>query len=659
MSGRRRQFLTLLAAGATGLAGCSSISGIDTNSTDTTDNSTDDKQPPQDGEVPRFTPERSQFVTDGQLNVRPFVEVFGFTSIRGQTTDLIMTAMPDPLGDYEITAYYTPLSTVDTEWNTNFVRSTLYGGITPEYNEETNTWDASGRAPVTTIREAKSTGVEIGTITVPSAAAGIMAHDVPNPYNRDDINFEITDDDVIEFADDASERRFETWVDENIPAQGSRYTDFIGSVIDSEAGLRRLFGDNVGSWISGTGPITPPFVKEFEFSLSDDQLAELGITRYRDNGFPAQEPFVLTFTVDDPNAAHNDPEQIVTQTPTAIPGPERFRLYTPDVRVPDDSAETWLQKNWERHITRGDDWERTEADDIHREFDYEDTPEVTTAKVSRLTSYGRFSPKMERYSERLIESSTSQTRAPEQFLPIRPPAYLDSPIQAAWTIEYDVAKSQIGPAQQKASEVKSFESLSGQYIELANEAQTYETIQNIIQQLRAACDNIGTETPTEEVRVVADFVAHLEHIALDSNPPGKLDGFGTPGPQHPLWTLYHQTGDCQDFAVLANTILSSDAFGYSPRVAVADSLAFSRNGSTVTHVSSSVPMSDLEIDDVQDDALIEFETEGRVLIQEGLQYMYNGEKYAYVEMSAPFPIGTTYGRRTRTASPEPLETWTF
>lgn len=663
-SPQRRRFLALLGAGATGLAGCSSITDTGTvNDGDTNGDGTDGEQsqsqPQDEPQPPQFDPEESQYVANGQLTVRPFVDVFGFRSVTQRNVNVIMTAMPDPLADYEINVHYTPLSTVDTEWKITPVRSTMYGGLTPEYDDNTNTWEVTGGRPtVTTIREAKQSGVRIGTITVPSGAAGIMASDVPNPYDDENIQIEFTDDGEIEFAPDESRRQFDMWVDGHIPEQGANYPEFIQDQIDATDGLQAQFGHNTGSWLSGTGPITPPFVKQIDFSLSDDQLSALGITRHRRVGFPEQEPFVLTFTVDDPNAAYNDPEQIVAQTPTAIPGTgDGVALYTPDVRIPDNSAETWLQKDWTRGITNGREWGRIGIDELYREVDYTDSPDVTSGKVSRLTNYGRYSPKMDRYSERMLESDTAQTRAPEQFLATQPYAYLDSPIQAAWTIEYDVAKSQIDRAQQAATAIKNSNPRPERYTELAADAQTYDTIQTIIEQLRTVCEDIGTETPTEEIRVVADFVAHLEHIALDSDPPGKLEGFGTPGPQHPIWTLYHQTGDCQDFTALANTILSSDAFGYSPSAGVADSLAFSRGGSSVSHLSTAVPMGELEIDDVQNNALIEFQTEGRVEIQEDLQYTYDGEKYAYVEMSMPFPIGTTYGRRTRTADPEPLETW--
>ena len=659
----RRKFLALIGAGTAGLAGCSAIGDDNpTNGGNTTDN--DNTSTPEgtgDTDIPQFSPDQSRYVEDGQLSVRPFVEVFGFRSITSNSVGVIMTAMPNPVADYEVNVHYTPLSAVETEWKINTVRNPIYGGITPEYNSETSNWESNGGGTVTTIREAKENGVQIGTIEIPSESAGLIAEDVANPYKEEDINVEYNEDDEIEFVSSESRRRFETWVENRIPALGQSYTDYVQSVIDDTPPLRSQFQFNTGSWLSGTGPLVPPFTKEVEFSLTDDQISELGLTRHRDSGFPEQEPFVLTFTINDPNSQYNDPSKIVTQTPTAVPSPdESSSLYTPDVRVPENSTETWLQKNWTRGITNQDEWEEVGLDEYYQDVDYSDSEDVTDVKISRLTNYGRYSPKMERYSQRMLESSTAQTRAPEQFLATEPYAYLDSPIQSAWNISYEVDFDTIPEAQRRASQIKSSYGRSEKYEELASEAQNYDVIQNVIQQLRDVCDNIGTETPTEEVRVVADFVSNLTHIALDDDPPeGALEGFGTQGPQHPVWTLYNQTGDCQDFTVLANTILSSDEFGYNPSVAVADSLAFSRDGSPVTHVSTSLPMSDLEIDDVQDDALIEFITEGRVAIQEDVQYTYSGEKYAYVEMSAPFPIGTTYGRRTLTASPDPLETWSW
>lgn len=656
--------MSLLAAGGAGLAGCSSTED-DNNSTDGQDRTGgNDAQinPDDQNGTPQFPTEESRYVENGELNVRPFVEVFGFSAVTSRNANVIMTAMPNPVGDYQINVYYTPLSAVETEWKIKPVRSQIYGGLAPEYNESTNTWEINGGYPaVTTIREAKENGVQIGTINVPSGAAGLMAEDVPNPYEEEDINVEFNEDGEPEFSSAEAERQFEIWVQGHIPSLGQNYTDYVEAVLADSPGMQAQFGYNTGSWLAGTGPITPPFTKQIDFRLTDSQISELGLIRRRDRGFPEQEPFVLTFTVDDSNAVYNDPNEIIAQTPTAVPSPDDVTaLYTPDVRIPENSTDTWLQKDWTRGITNGYEWGRIGVDELYQDFDYSDADDVTNVKVSRLTNYGRYSPKMQRYSERMLESETAQTRAPEQFLATQPYAYLDSPVQAAWTINYEVSADEIPEAQRRATEIKNSHGRADTYTELATEAQDYEVIQDVIQKLRRVCNDIGTETPTEEVRVVADFVSYLTHIALDEDPPeDALEGFGTSGPQHPIWTLYNQTGDCQDFTVLANTILSSDEFGYTPSAGVAESLAFSRSGSDVSHLSTAIPMSELEIDDVQEDALIEFQTKGRVEIQENIQYLYSGNKYAYLEMSAPFPIGTTYGRRTQTADPEAIETWTF
>lgn len=659
-SSTRRKFLTLLGAGTAGLAGCSTSQNNpvnDTNTTDTTD------APPSEEDIPDHTPETSAYVENGQLTVRPFVDVFGFVGATGDTVDLLMTAMPNPVADYDINVHYTPLSAVDTEWRIKPVRTGLYSGVKPEYDEENNVWSVGDRVgAVTTIREAKENGVQIGTIEVPSESAGLMGAGVKDPYERDDIDAIYDDEEnTVTFASDESEERFWEWIENNIPALGYDYTDYVQRMIETDALLKSEFQYNTGSWFSGSEPITPPFMKKISFSLSDSQISDLGLTRHRDEGFPEQEPFVLTFTVDDPNAKYNDPDKIVTQTPTAVASPsDANSLYTPDVRIPDNSIETSLQKNWSKGITNGDEWKEVGLDEYYQDVDYSSDGSVTEAKASRLTNYGRYSPKMERYSQRLIDSPTPRTRAPEQFLATEPFAYLDSPIQSAWTISYQVESEDMLEAQQDAVRIKNANSRSDAYEKIAANAQGYDVIQDVIHQLRQVCDNIGTETPTEEVRVVADFVSNMTHIALNQNPPeGSLEGFGTPGQQHPVWTLYNQTGDCEDFTVLANTILSSDEFGYTPSVAVADSLSFSRSSSDISHLSTSIPMSELEIEDARDDAIMEFRTELGVYIQEDVQYSHNGEKYAYVEMSAPFPIGTTNGRRSRTANPEPLETWSF
>lgn len=645
----------MLGVGAAGLAGCMSNS-TESNETDTGENEAVNNE----AEIPDYTPENSRFVRDGELTVRPFVDVFGFEGMTDNTLEVIMTAMPNPTADYEINVYYTPLSKVDSQWEIQSVRSEIYGGLIPEYDSNSNEWETLGGNPtVIPVRDVQENGTQIGSITVPSETAGLIAHDVENPFKSGAVEAEFEDGEITELSDE-ERKQLGIYLQRNVPSLGDRYTDFVQEVIDETPIFQTQFTEITGSWVAGTGAITPPFVKSFEYNITDEEIADLGLQRDRNKGFPEQEPFVLTFTVDDPNAANNDPEKVVSQTPTAIPDPDNPRtLYTPNVKVPMDNTDTWLQKDWTQGLIDGRNWEDVGLDELYQNIDHSNSDDTTSGRVSRITNFGRYSPKMEDFTQEIIESTAYSSGGTARFLASDLYAYLDSPLQAAWTVDYEIDENTVQKAQSEADRIKNNNTRDEIYEKLAVNASEYDAIQDVTAQLRDVCDQIGTETPTEEIRVVADFVSYLTHIALDEDPPeGSLYGMGTKGPQHPVWTLYHQTGDCQDFTILANTILSMDEFGYSPSAGVVHSLTFSREDADITHISTGVPVSELEIDDVREDALLQYEEEGRAEINGDVTFSHRGETYMYVEMSGAFPMGTSYGVSSQGGvDPDPVEEW--
>lgn len=661
---------------AAGLAGCTVLTGSDSNSGDSDESDSTDidnranatgttessDSSGSDGDVDTVEPTDSRYVEDGELTVRPFVDVFGVVRMDDSTVDLLMTAMPNPLGDYEIGVYYTPLADIESEWVWQPVRTSFYGGGVPQFDSTDEQWVVTGGHHAVPVRKVAEHGRQIGSITVPSAAAGLLSDDVTDPMATNEVDVTVEEFQQSQPGEPAYEEVID-YVTTQIPDLGDQYPTLVKQVVESEPSFSRQFGRTVGSWISGTGPSTPPFIRSVNVDVDVAKKASFETPnlgqRIDETRFPEQAPFVLTFGVDDPNAAYNDPAAVVTQTPQVLPTARQENVVTPQVLPGEETSSTTLQRDWTHMLPYGraerGAWKRAYDDDVYQTVDYYDGDDRVLYRASRLTNYGRYSPKLEQLSQEILASDSPVTYSPAQLVPTQTPTYFDSPIQSAWSIEYTVTRAEMEKAQRTANEIK--RTTDEVYTELAIEARDHPVVQSIADDLRDVCDRLNTSHPTEEVTVLANFVQYITHIAVDNDPPEGADvyGFGTRGPQHPLWTLYHATGDCQDFTVLMNALLRTEQFGYTPSAGWESDTGFSRRGSDIGHVSTTIPVTELGITDVMDDAHIEFAESGGVNIEDNKQYTYDGQKYAYVELSGPFPIGTAFGLYTESIDPSPIE----
>jgi len=160
-------------------------------------------------------------------------------------------------------------------------------------------------------------------------------------------------------------------------------------------------------------------------------------------------------------------------------------------------------------------------------------------------------------------------------------------------------------------------------------------VEDVAQKLGQVCQNINATHPSDQLRVVADFVQRFPYWEKAGyNDPRAF--IGTKGPQHPVSTLFYRAGDCQDFSVLMNSILRQDPFNMDP------SYGFIEDFGDFTeqvdgHMSSVVPAEDIGVSGYSDT----MRDSDRDDINEGLGYEKNGKQYLYVESVAPFIIGRT------------------
>lgn len=164
---------------------------------------------------------------------------------------------------------------------------------------------------------------------------------------------------------------------------------------------------------------------------------------------------------------------------------------------------------------------------------------------------------------------------------------------------------------------------------------------------------MGSDHPSEQVRVVADFVQYIGHLSDGVTEFGQGGTLFT-GTAHPVVTLHEGTGDCKDFTVLANAILQQDPFNMNPSaIVLPDIFEYVAEGSddrnSVGHVSTAIPISEMEFDEVGPETVTspvngEYET-----------VHINGEEYVYIETSGPFHIGYIHNQWARRTEPVAIE----
>ena len=645
----RRRFLASMGIGtATILAGCSDQLDDEDETSTEDDNQTENTEGEESEtleEPEEYTPEDSDWVEDGELTVRPFVGVYDvYTANGGVGVDdanmlIAMNMMPSPVEDYEIGVHYTPFSEVDTEWVYRPIKNEYVGGgHRIEYSHTAGEWqvDTSRSRPHIFERNVEEHGELVDTIEVPSASAGLVSEDVTDPIFRSDPEYTWEEFQNASQGDPAFEWYYDE-VAEQMPDLGVDYHPVIQDYLNTDPAP--WYRTGIGTLVSDVSPHVPPYL--------------VGI----DADIPAREPGVLTFSLRNVDKAPDvDSDEVLAQTPqfyrtaNALIGPNRLEV---------ESGDDVLSDEWEylRHTSAFDSeydgfWAPEPIDYFHDERMY---PNIETPvdgypangnwRINRNTNYSRFGTKLEELAEMSQEKNALTGYDEETLLDVR---YGDhnSRIQNLWNVTYNVDEQKMAEGQEIAARFDA-DGNPEPYEQLAQHpsVQNNDTIHNVAEQIHQACMSAGAEHPADQIRFVADFVNYFPYFDSvsevddsDYNYEDPSVFMGTFGAQHPLWTLYHRTGDCQDFAVLINAILRQPQFDFDPTYAFTRDHGFTLEDVDVGHVASAIPLDEIGVEDFEEEALRFVDTE-ETGIPDGLTFEKEGREYAYLESVGSFPMG--------------------
>lgn len=429
---------------------------------------------------------------------------------------------------------------------------------------------------------------------------------------------------------------------DSLPSIGDRYRDPMDLRVEDYDLLPELAKEApIGAYFLGPGvdhQVTtytlPPYVVEFEL----------------DREIPKYEPFVLTFSVNDPNSVA-DPEVVAASTTQAMRvGEDKFVYPTrgiDEVRG-DIVGSTGFFYNFQSWLDiERDDGEVVQSELYDSETVYNNTKEKDEESrqwhITRATNYGRYSNKFEKDSD-FFPTEPS----PFSLVGTKGVGNLDSPVQNLWAVDYEITDTEA-----RAASIDTFEYDKTFYNYTRNPAvQQHPIVDDVASQLRDICDRIDATQPIEQVRVVADFVQYFTH--RDEGVGAFLTGEYPPGYDlsshtHPVRTLYHTGGDCVSFAILGCTLLRTEYFDIEPEIAeIADTDIFTAQGREVGHVSMGIPLVELAIDDISGDShisLVDKDSEiidtlgsKKYTISKGSYFGPKGETM-YVELSGELPLG--------------------
>lgn len=366
------------------------------------------------------------------------------------------------------------------------------------------------------------------------------------------------------------------------------------------------------------------YVNEFEFNKTPEMY----------------ETFVLSLTWEDENTvAPNSGEVVANSAPIMRVGENKY-IYPLTHNGNSVINPTWDDKNV---IGRDRNYERT---DIYRNDISQDTNRNVNGNVVRVSNYGRFSPKMVNEFDTSSVSVTSE----------QGPKYVDADLQYPWSVSYEITRSM----RNEASEIANSNRTGGSQVEAvsdfinSNEVMNHDLIQDVASQLGDICEIMDATHPSEQVRVVADFVQYFGHTF-----DGGVADFGQPGQMytgtaHPVVTLYRGLGDCKDFTVLMNSIIRQEPFNMNPdAIVLPDIFEYTAEGrddrNSIGHITTAIPVDEMKFDEVSPDTVPEpvngdYET-----------VMIDGVEHVYIETSGPFHIGYIHNQWTRRTDPVSMD----
>lgn len=253
---------------------------------------------------------------------------------------------------------------------------------------------------------------------------------------------------------------------------------------------------------------------------------------------------------------------------------------------------------------------------------------TVTGNITRVSNYGLFSDKQDEFEEPGVDDVDVGSTDMQKFL--------DTPIQFPWNISYTISESEINRAESVVSSewYDDGQGVKTVYNVLNNDKiMNHDIIKDVASQLGEVCDKINATHPTEQLRVVSDFVQYIPHYDDDKSffePVGPVQGTS-----HPIETLSKGEGDCKDFTLLGNAILQQEPFNMNPDAFVIENTTENEDGESIGHISTSIPVSELggeEFIEKLNDQVFDSRVDVG-LAQNG------SERHAYVEMSGAYNIG--------------------
>jgi hypothetical protein len=354
---------------------------------------------------------------------------------------------------------------------------------------------------------------------------------------------------------------------------------------------------------------------------------------------PQGIPTLLEFEVDNPPEMYETFVFSITfydDDTTSSRGGEVIANSEPVIRVAEDE---YIYAVRDYNDGGYPSWEDTMMGHDNRNYSvgyvYRNASESTDDGVkfmnTRLSNYGLFNDRFRDFNP----DGSSNIEVKSRY---GGPEFLDTPIQYPWSITYEITHKERIEVAKVASQNRA-ETGEGTVKAFIDEPEimNHDVIQDVASQLGDVCEMMNTESPTEELRVVSDFVQYLAHD-WDGREFGEPIPLGTPGTSHPVVTLAREQGDCKDFTVLANSILQQEPFNMDPSAFVIEGIdvyVADSGRQTVGHISTAIPVSDL---DGREFANKLSETD-RPLGSEPVMSMIDGEPHVYAEMSGPWHMG--------------------
>lgn len=394
----------------------------------------------------------------------------------------------------------------------------------------------------------------------------------------------------------------DTWVPQDMDSKQVQYNldnDEMNYVIDTvtipsgifwgeDDSLEMAYGNHMREDVMKTQPTGFPTVLEFD--LSDMPMYETGV-------------FSLTWIDKNNDSSHEN--ELMTHT-------------KPVIRVSED----------EYIYPSEDGYYNNNSLDVAYRNEFASQDSSTTSQITRTSNYGYFSDKYEKF--RSDESNKVDVGSKDN------PAYLDTLIQVPWSIAYEISDSTKRNADSIGDSAIVGDGLGYHSVHSFvndSEIMNHNEIKTIASKLGDVCDMMDATHPTEQVRVVADFVQYMSHYADDS-------GVSTPvglvsETSHPVVTAVTGEGDCKDFTILGNAILQQEPFDMDTDVFVIENITGLRGDTSVSHVSTAIPVSELGGDEFVQNLNNHVAPIG---MEQGLAEI-NGEQHVYVEMSGPWNIG--------------------